>query len=63
MNRTITVKAAREGAVFRVGGGMPSKGDGAGTDTFRPLRAYGHRRNTDNRQRLRGKHRGRCFYL
>lgn len=33
---------------------MPSKGDGAGTDTFRPHHAYGHRRNTENRQRLRG---------
>ena len=63
-NRTITAKAVREGAVFMVGGGMPSKGDGGrATDTSRPHRAYGHRRNTDNRQRLRGKHRGRCFYL
>lgn len=33
---------------------MPSKGDGAGTDTFRPHRAYGQLRNTENRQRLRG---------
>ena len=33
---------------------MPSKGDGASTDTFRPHRAYGQLRNTENRQRLRG---------
>lgn len=33
---------------------MPSKGDGADTDTFRPHRAYGQLRNTENRQRLRG---------
>lgn len=33
---------------------MPSKGDGAGTDTFRPHRAYGQLRNTETRQRLRG---------
>lgn len=33
---------------------MPSKGDGAGTDTFRPHRAYGQLRDTENRQRLRG---------
>ena len=33
---------------------MPSKGDGADTDTFRPHRAYGQQRNTENRQRLRG---------
>ena len=33
---------------------MPSKGDGAGTLTFRPHRAYGQLRNTENRQRLRG---------
>ncbi len=33
---------------------VPSKGDGAGTDTFRPHRAYGQLRNTENRQRLRG---------
>lgn len=33
---------------------MPSKGDGAGTDTFRPHHAYGQWRNTENRQRLRG---------
>lgn len=33
---------------------MPSKGDGAGTDTFRPHRAYGQLRNTENRQRFRG---------
>ena len=33
---------------------MPSNGDGAGTDTFRPHRAYGQSRNTENRQRLRG---------
>ena len=33
---------------------MPSKGDGAGTDTFRPHCAYGQLRNTENRQRLRG---------
>ena len=33
---------------------MPSKGDGAGTDTFRPHRAHGQLRNTENRQRLRG---------
>lgn len=33
---------------------MPSKGDGAGTDTFWPHRAYGQLRNTENRQRLRG---------
>lgn len=33
---------------------MPSKGDGAGIDTFRPHRAYGQLRNTENRQRLRG---------
>ena len=32
---------------------MPSKGDGAGTDTFRPHRAYGQLRNAENRQRLR----------
>ena len=48
------MKASREGAVFMVGGVMPSKGDGAGTDTSRPHHAYGHRRNTDNRQRLWG---------
>ena len=33
---------------------MPSQGDGAGSDTFRPHRAYGQLRNTENRQRLRG---------
>ncbi len=33
---------------------MPSTGDGAGTDTFRPHRAYGQLRNTENRQCLRG---------
>ena len=33
---------------------MPSKGDGADTDTFRQHRAYGQLRNTENRQRLRG---------
>lgn len=33
---------------------MLSKGGGAGTDTFRPHRAYGQLRNTENRQRLRG---------
>ena len=33
---------------------MPSKGGGADTDTFRPHRAYGQWRNTENRQRLRG---------
>ena len=33
---------------------MPSKGYGAGTDTFRPHRAYGQLRNTEERQRLRG---------
>lgn len=33
---------------------MPSKGGGASTDTFRPHRAYGQLRNTENRQRLRG---------
>ena len=33
---------------------MPSKGDGASTDTFRPHCAYGQLRNTENRQRLRG---------
>lgn len=33
---------------------MPSKGDGAGTDNFRPHRAYGQLRNTENRQRLQG---------
>ena len=33
---------------------MPSKGDGAGTDTFQPHRTYGQLRNTENRQRLRG---------
>lgn len=47
------MKAAREVAVLMVGGGMPSKVDGAGTDTFRPHRAYGQLRNTENRQRLR----------
>ncbi len=31
---------------------MPSKGDGAGTDTFRPHRAYGHLRNTENFQKI-----------
>ena len=51
-NRTITAKAAREGAVFMVGGGMPSKGDGAGTDTFRPHRAYGQLRNTESFQKI-----------
>lgn len=33
---------------------MPSKGDGAGTDSFRQHRAYGQLRNTENRQRLQG---------
>lgn len=33
--------AASEGTVFRVSGVMPSKGDGAGTDTSRPHHAYG----------------------
>lgn len=33
---------------------MPSKDDGVHTDTFRPHRAYGQLRNTENRQRLRG---------
>lgn len=47
--------AAKEEAVFRVGGVMPSKGDGGrATDTFRPHHAYEQRRNTENRQRLRG---------
>lgn len=32
---------------------MPSKGDGAGTDTFRPQYTYGRLLNTENRQRLR----------
>ena len=37
------VYAAREGAVFMVGGGMPSRGDGGrATDTSRPHRAYGN---------------------
>lgn len=33
---------------------MPSKGDGAGTDSFRPYHAYGQLRNTENLQCLRG---------
>lgn len=48
-------KAVRGWAVFIVGGDMPSQGDGGrATDTFRPHHAYGQRRNTENRQRLRG---------
>ena len=50
-----TAKAVRGLAVFIVGGDMPSQGDGGrATDTFRPHHAYGQRRNTENRQRLRG---------
>ena len=48
------MKAVRDWAVFVVGGDMPSEGDGAGTETIRPHRAYGKLRNTENRQRLRG---------
>lgn len=49
------MKAVRGWAVFIVGGDMPSEGDGGrATDTLRPHHAYGQRRNTENRQRLRG---------
>ena len=48
LKRQEAVRAALLAAV------MPSKGDGAGTDTFRPHHACGQRRNTETRQRLRG---------
>ena len=50
----IRKKTARGWAIFIVGGGEPSKDDGARTDIFRPPPAYGQLRNTENRQRLRG---------
>ena len=56
-------KAVKGGAVFGVGGGMPLVAFERVLLYHRPHRAYGHRRDTDNRQRLRGKHRWRCFYL
>lgn len=59
----IHLKAARGWRSSVLAVMMPSKGDGAGTDTFRPPHAYGQRRNTEKRQRLRGWHRGRCLYL
>lgn|GEM_PF-6562794 len=48
----IHLKAARGWRSSVLAAVMPSKGDGAGTDTFRPHRAYGQLRNTESFQKI-----------